>query len=45
MKPQERASECTGCKTCEEKCPQKIEISSWMPKVDNVIGKGMDYPG
>lgn len=45
MKPEDRASACTACKECEAKCPQKIEISSWMPKVDNVIGKGMDFPG
>ncbi|MGD0566420.1 MAG: aldo/keto reductase [Candidatus Goldiibacteriota bacterium] len=45
MKPENRASACTACKECEEKCPQKIEISSWMPKVDNVIGKGMNFPG
>jgi predicted aldo/keto reductase-like oxidoreductase len=44
MKPEDRASACTACKECEAKCPQKIEISSWMPKVDDVIGKGMDYP-
>jgi uncharacterized protein len=30
----ERADKCTQCKECGEKCPQKIEISSWMPKVD-----------
>jgi uncharacterized protein len=29
----ERASACTACRECEEKCPQAIEISSWMPKV------------
>jgi predicted aldo/keto reductase-like oxidoreductase len=45
MKEGERACACTACKECEEKCPQKIEISSWMPKVDNVLGKGMDFPG
>ena len=28
-----RASACTGCKVCESKCPQKIKISEWMPKV------------
>jgi predicted aldo/keto reductase-like oxidoreductase len=29
----ERASACTHCKSCEEKCPQKINISELMPKV------------
>ncbi|MDR1532259.1 MAG: aldo/keto reductase [Clostridiales bacterium] len=29
----ESAQLCVGCKQCEAKCPQKIEISSLMPKV------------
>ena len=29
----ERASACVACKACEEKCPQKIPVSEWMPKV------------
>ena len=29
----ERASACEGCRACEEKCPQKIPVSEWMPKV------------
>ncbi len=29
----ERASACIACKECEEKCPQQILISEWMPKV------------
>ena len=28
-----RASACIQCKKCEKKCPQKIPISEWMPKV------------
>jgi predicted aldo/keto reductase-like oxidoreductase len=28
-----RASACTGCAECEEKCPQDIKISEWMPKI------------
>jgi predicted aldo/keto reductase-like oxidoreductase len=35
----ERASACTGCRTCEEKCPQGIAISERMPEVDAVLGK------
>jgi predicted aldo/keto reductase-like oxidoreductase len=33
-----RASSCTDCKQCEEQCPQKIEISSWMPKIHEALG-------
>ena len=29
----QRASACVQCKKCERKCPQKIRISEWMPKV------------
>ncbi|MHB8064066.1 MAG: 4Fe-4S dicluster domain-containing protein, partial [Ruminiclostridium sp.] len=32
-----RASACIQCKICEEKCPQKIPISDWMPKVHTVL--------
>jgi predicted aldo/keto reductase-like oxidoreductase len=28
------AAACIGCGTCEERCPQKIPISEWMPKID-----------
>ena len=28
-----QASECIGCGECEERCPQKIPISEWMPKI------------
>ncbi|TAK35226.1 MAG: aldo/keto reductase [Chloroflexota bacterium] len=37
------ASACIACRECEEKCPQHIPISDWMPIVDNVLGKGADY--
>lgn len=33
-----RASECIQCRVCEEKCPQKIPISEWMPKVHALLG-------
>jgi predicted aldo/keto reductase-like oxidoreductase len=33
FKPEQRASACIGCRECEEKCPQKIPVSEWMPKV------------
>ncbi len=28
-----KASACTGCGACEDKCPQHIKISEWMPKI------------
>ena len=28
-----RAESCVACGKCEEKCPQDIKISEWMPKV------------
>jgi predicted aldo/keto reductase-like oxidoreductase len=36
----ERASACTACRSCEEKCPQRIPISDLMPEVHAVLGKG-----
>jgi predicted aldo/keto reductase-like oxidoreductase len=33
----ERASACTQCMTCEDKCPQKIHISELMPKVHEAL--------
>ena len=39
-KPAERASACTDCDQCEEKCPQKITISDWMPRIDRELGPG-----
>jgi predicted aldo/keto reductase-like oxidoreductase len=35
----ERSDLCTQCRTCEEKCPQKIEISAWMPRVREALGE------
>lgn len=32
-----RASQCIQCKVCEDKCPQKILISEWMPKVHEAL--------
>lgn len=34
----DRASACIQCRACEAKCPQRIAISEWMPKVHNVLG-------
>jgi predicted aldo/keto reductase-like oxidoreductase len=32
-----RASVCAACHDCEQRCPQKIPISDWMPKVDALL--------
>jgi hypothetical protein len=34
----ERSGSCIECHECEEKCPQKIAISEWMPKVTALLG-------
>ncbi len=39
----ERADQCTECQECEEKCPQDIMISEWMPIVHAVLGEGQPY--
>ena len=33
MAESKRAGGCTGCRECEDKCPQHIPISEWLPKV------------
>jgi predicted aldo/keto reductase-like oxidoreductase len=33
----QKSDKCTACKECEEKCPQQIQISSWMPKVTELL--------
>jgi predicted aldo/keto reductase-like oxidoreductase len=33
-----RADSCIECHECEERCPQKIPISDWMPKVHALLG-------
>jgi len=38
-----RASACIQCRECEDKCPQHIEISQWMPVVHEVLGEGQPY--
>lgn len=32
-----RAKDCINCKVCEEKCPQGVKISEWMPKVHSAL--------
>jgi len=43
MNEDERASACIQCRECEDKCPQHIRISEWMPYVDEVLGQGREY--
>jgi predicted aldo/keto reductase-like oxidoreductase len=38
-----RASACIQCRECEDKCPQSIPISEWMPIVHEVLGEGKPY--
>ncbi len=38
-----KAMQCLQCQECEEKCPQKIAISDWMPVVDEVLGLNRPY--
>ena len=40
MAEQKRASACASCRECEDKCPQHIPISEWMPKVGAQLTKG-----
>jgi predicted aldo/keto reductase-like oxidoreductase len=37
------AISCVGCRECEDKCPQSILISEWMPLVHEVLAEGGDY--
>jgi predicted aldo/keto reductase-like oxidoreductase len=37
FKENERADQCIQCRICEEKCPQKIPVSEWMPKVHTAL--------
>jgi uncharacterized protein len=39
----QRAGACIQCRICEDKCPQKIPISEWMPKAHGVLGEGKEY--
>ncbi len=37
MDAESRAAQCIQCRLCEDKCPQKILISEWMPKVHDAL--------
>jgi predicted aldo/keto reductase-like oxidoreductase len=43
MPEDQRAQNCTQCQECEEKCPQSIPISQWMPIVHEVLGEKKPY--
>jgi len=38
-----KAAQCIQCQECEPKCPQKIQISDWMPVIEEVLGLGRPY--
>jgi hypothetical protein len=38
LRPEQQATACIACGTCEELCPQKIAIREWMPKVTALLG-------
>lgn len=37
LKESKMARNCSGCKECEDKCPQHIKISELMPKIDKEL--------
>ena len=43
MPEKERAHACVECRECLDKCPQKIAIPDWLPKVHGVLGEGKDF--
>jgi predicted aldo/keto reductase-like oxidoreductase len=38
VSPAVRATACTACKECEEKCPQSIVIHEWMSTIGKALG-------
>jgi predicted aldo/keto reductase-like oxidoreductase len=42
---EERAKSCVDCGECEEKCPQAIPISDWMPYLHQVLSEKEKYDG
>jgi len=43
IRDENKASQCIECGECLSKCPQHIEISSWMPHVAEVLGQDKPY--
>ncbi|MBQ9700943.1 MAG: aldo/keto reductase, partial [Lachnospiraceae bacterium] len=37
VKEHGKASECVGCKQCEEHCPQHIHITEWLEEIGNTF--------
>jgi predicted aldo/keto reductase-like oxidoreductase len=40
VKPESRADQCTECRECEEKCPQKIPIAECMKQAHEMLSQG-----
>ncbi len=40
-----RATSCIDCGECEEKCPQAIPISDWMPYLHKILSEKEKYDG
>ncbi len=40
VKRESRANNCAGCRECDEKCPQKIPVSSIVGDIDRQLGEG-----
>jgi predicted aldo/keto reductase-like oxidoreductase len=38
-----QAASCIQCRECEDKCPQLIPISEWMPVIHEVLGEEKPY--
>lgn len=43
LSEEKRGSACIQCLECEDKCPQDIRISEWMPVIHEVLGEGKTY--
>ncbi len=44
LEEEKRASQCVGCGICLEKCPQKLNITDLMPKIEDAFQK-VEKPG
>src|SRR5208337_1961266 len=38
LPPEQRSGACIECRQCEDLCPQNIEVSAWMHKVNALLG-------
>jgi len=39
----QKAGNCIQCEECLPKCPQSIEISDWMPVIEDVLSNNQPY--